>query len=169
MEQVYQLFTQRYSHVETLLQHSTMSEEERAVFLQRFDSENSETLVGFCVLGGIFSEGIDLKGKRLIGSIVIGVGLPRISLRRDLIRAYYNDKNGQGYNYAYVFPGMNKVLQAAGRVIRSEADYGMVLLLDSRFGTFSYRELFPPHWSGIKLLRNTSALERLLEDFPYFH
>lgn len=113
MQQVYQLFTQRYADVDTLLQHSAMTEEERTAFLQRFDSENPETLVGFCVLGGIFSEGIDLKGERLIGSIVVGVGLPRLSLRQDLIRAYYNDKNGLGYQYAYVYPGMNKVLQAA--------------------------------------------------------
>lgn len=168
MHQVYQLFAQRYPQVDTLLQANAMSEEERTEFLQRFDSDNRQTLVGFCVLGGIFSEGIDLKGERLIGSIIVGVGLPKLSLRQDLIKAYFNDKNGQGYNYAYLYPGMNKVLQAAGRVIRSESDYGIVLLLDSRFGTPQYRSLCPPHWSGMRLLRSSAALEQLVEEFPYF-
>ena len=151
MHKVYELFCTQHPEVETLLQKSEMSEEERTEFLARFDSGYPFTLVGFTVLGGIFSEGIDLKGDRLIGSIIIGVGIPKISLRHDLIRDYFNEKNGQGYNYAYVFPGMNKVLQAAGRVIRTESDSGIVVLIDSRYATAQYKELFPAHWAHMQL------------------
>lgn len=168
MQQVHDRFAAAYPEVETLLQDSHMTEEERAAFLARFDADNPATLVGFCVLGGIFSEGIDLKGERLIGSLIIGVGLPGISLRQEQIRAYYNQKNGRGYDYAYVYPGMNKVLQAAGRVIRTAEDAGLVLLVDSRFLTPAYRGLFPPHWAGMKRIRTAAALEEALRQFPYF-
>jgi len=167
MRKVYTEFCEWYPGVQTLLQQSSMDEEARGDFLRRFDAENEETLVGFCVLGGIFSEGIDLKGERLIGSVIVGVGLPGISLRQDLIRDYFNRKNGRGYDYAYVFPGMNKVLQAAGRVIRSETDYGVVLLIDSRFGTQGYRDLYPSHWSGLRFVRSLQELDQLTADF--FH
>lgn len=145
-----------------------MDEEERFAFLSCFDAENEQTLVGFCVLGGIFSEGIDLKGDRLIGSIVVGVGLPAVSLRQEEIRAYYNRVNGEGFAYAYMFPGINKVLQAAGRVIRTAEDTGLVLLIDSRFGTAAYRDLYPAHWSQLQFIRRTDELCRLLGAFPYF-
>lgn len=168
MEQVYERFTAAYPGVETLLQQGHMTEEERTAFLARFDADNAQTLVGFCVLGGIFSEGIDLKGDRLIGSIIVGVGLPGISLRQDEIRAYYDRVNGYGYAYAYMFPGMNKVMQAAGRVIRTAEDAGIVLLIDSRFGTGQYRALYPAHWSQMRRIRDTDELPRLLEAFPYF-
>ena len=153
MHTVYELFCSQFPQVETLLQETELSEDERADFLARFDSSNTSTLVGFAVLGGIFSEGIDLKGDRLIGAIIVGVGIPKISLRHDLIRDYFNAKNGQGYDYAYVFPGMNKVLQAAGRVIRTETDSGIVVLIDSRYATAQYRGLFPAHWGHIKMTR----------------
>jgi len=155
MQIVYELYCSRYPGVETLLQRSEMSEAEREDFLARFDRDNPSTLVGFTVLGGIFSEGIDLKGDRLIGSIIIGVGIPKISLRSDLIRDYFNNYNGQGYDYAYVFPGMNKVLQAAGRVIRTETDSGVVVLIDSRYITAEYRRLFPAHWSHMKMVKGS--------------
>jgi len=152
MHKVYEIFCEQYLGIETIMQKSEMSEDERADFLARFDSENVATLVGFTVLGGIFSEGIDLKGDRLIGTIIVGVGIPKISLRQDLIRDYFNVRNGQGYDYAYVFPGMNKVLQAAGRVIRTETDTGIVILIDSRYATAQYRGLFPAHWAHMQLL-----------------
>jgi len=169
MRQVYERFTQDYPGIPTALQQGRMDEGERRSFLERFDAANSGTLVGFCVLGGIFSEGIDLKGDRLIGSIIVGVGLPQISLRQDQIRAYFDAKNGRGYDYAYVYPGMNKVLQAAGRVIRSETDYGLVLLIDSRFDTTEYRALYPGHWAHLRTVRNPGELEKLTEAFPFFH
>ncbi|MDR1629388.1 MAG: PD-(D/E)XK nuclease family protein [Oscillospiraceae bacterium] len=165
MHEVYSLFIKHFGHVKTLLQGGSMKEDERLMFLQEFDEANTGPLIGFCVLGGIFSEGIDLKGRRLIGSLIVGVGLPKLSLRQDLIRDYYNEKNGSGYDYAYVFPGMNKVLQAAGRVIRTETDTGMVLLIDSRFGTAQYRALYPPFWSHMKQLRKTEDLKALLAHF----
>lgn len=168
MGQVQELFALEYPLVNTVVQHNSMDEEERTVFLKRFHGENLETLVGFCVLGGIFSEGIDLVGERLIGTVIVGVGLPGISLRQDLIRDYYNSISGTGYNYAYVFPGMNKVLQAAGRVIRSETDYGVVLLIDSRFHTARYRDLYPSHWSELQTIYTTGQLEKKVADFSYF-
>lgn len=168
MRQVHEVFAACCPGVQTLVQQSKMDEEERARFLQRFDVDNPDTLVGFCVLGGIFSEGIDLKGERLIGSVIVGVGLPKLSLRQDLIRDYFNNKQVAGYDYAYVFPGMNKVLQAAGRVIRSETDYGVVLLIDSRFRTAKYHALYPAYWSHMRMLQSMEELDRLISEFPYF-
>ncbi|MCL2355718.1 MAG: ATP-dependent DNA helicase [Defluviitaleaceae bacterium] len=146
MNKVSAIFYENYPTVKTLVQTSDMTEDERADFLARFSADNTEALVGFTVLGGIFSEGIDLTGDRLIGAIIVSAGIPKISMRSDKIRDYFNRKNGRGYDFAYVFPGMNKVLQAAGRVIRTETDEGIVLLLDSRFATEKYRQMFPAHW-----------------------
>lgn len=168
MQDVYELFGKQFPSIVTSIQQIRMDEEERADFLKQFDSDNAETLVGFCVLGGVFSEGIDLKGERLIGTVIVGVGLPKLSLRQDLIRDYFNRKNGEGYDYAYIFPGINKVLQAAGRVIRCESDYGVVLLIDSRFGTGNYGRLYPVHWSGMHKIRTTRELDGLIEKFPFF-
>ncbi|MCL2604036.1 MAG: ATP-dependent DNA helicase [Defluviitaleaceae bacterium] len=153
LNEVYLKFYAKYPDVQTLVQTSNMAEDDREDFLDQFDETNEETLVGFTVLGGIFSEGIDLKGDRLIGSIIVSVGIPMISLRTDQIRDYFNDRNGQGYDYAYVYPGMNKVLQAAGRVIRTETDEGIVLLIDNRFATKKYRDMFPVHWKNVKVIR----------------
>jgi Rad3-related DNA helicase len=152
LNEVFLRFDKKYAHVQTLVQQSNMAEDDREDFLAQFDAENDETLVGFTVLGGIFSEGIDLKGDRLIGSIIVSLGIPMINLRQDKIRDYFNEKNGQGYDYAYVYPGMNKVLQAAGRVIRTETDEGIVMLIDSRFNTKKYRDLFPVHWTNLRVL-----------------
>ncbi|NLO47411.1 MAG: ATP-dependent DNA helicase [Clostridiales bacterium] len=162
LSKVYAFFSIRYPDIKTVLQQNSMSDNERAAFINLFDAENAETLAGFCVLGGIFAEGIDLRGERLIGSIIVGVGLPKLSLRQNLIRDYFNSINGQGYDYAYAFPGMNKVLQAAGRVIRTESDNGLVVLIDSRFGTEKYRRLFPEHWSHIRFIKNNGELKQLL-------
>jgi len=151
MSNVYDAFVTICTDVEIIVQGKEMIEDERAEFLQKFDETNT-TKVGFAVLGGIFSEGIDLVGDKLVGAIIVGVGLPRVSLRQDLIRDYFNQVNGRGYDYAYVFPGMNKVLQAAGRVIRTETDTGTVVLIDSRYRTREYRGLLPEHWSGIEFI-----------------
>ena len=108
-----------------------------------------ETLLGFGVLGGVFGEGVDLAGDRLIGCAIVGVGLPQVNPRQEMLRRYYDEQNGCGFDYAYRFPGMNKVLQAAGRVIRTPEDKGVVLLLDDRFALPEYARLFPPHWRHI--------------------
>jgi Rad3-related DNA helicase len=163
MHRVHNLFCEEFPNVKTLMQKSGMTEEARIEFLAQFNEDNPETLVGFVVLGGIFSEGVDLAGDRLIGSIIISVGIPKISLRQNLIRSYFDQKNGQGYDYAYTFPGMNKVTQAAGRVIRTEADSGLIALIDSRYATAKYRQLMPAHWSNMHLVRNPKELKLLIQ------
>ncbi|CAG7659178.1 ATP-dependent DNA helicase [Paenibacillus allorhizosphaerae] len=129
-----------------LVQTNTMSEEEREWFLDAFQAGRARTLVGFAVLGGIFSEGIDLQGDRLTGVIIVGVGLPQIGLERDLMKNYYNRTGRDGFDYAYVFPGMNKVLQAGGRLIRSERDRGSLVLVDDRYLQPKYIQLLPEEW-----------------------
>ena len=129
-----------------LLQKNAMTEEEKEAFLEEFVQEPQTTKIGFCVLGGIFGEGIDLKGDRLIGAVIVGTGLPLVCKERELFREYYEQRNGQGFAYAYLYQGMNKVLQAAGRVIRTVEDKGVVLLLEERFGQRQYQELFPREW-----------------------
>ena len=146
MHMVYGLFSQECAELETVIQTPEMGEAERLAFLSHFRKEVSHTLVGFAVMGGIFGEGIDLKGERLTGAVIVGVGLPGISLERDLIRDYYNRVRGCGFEFAYQYPGTNRVLQAAGRVIRSEEDKGLVLLIDQRYGHQRYRTLLPQHW-----------------------
>ena len=165
LREVYEVFQERYPNVSTLVQHSGMEEEEREAFLQRFRAEPTQTLVGFCVLGGIYAEGIDLQGERLIGTVIVGVGLPQISREQDFIREYYDRQNGRGFEYAYRYPGMNKVLQAAGRVIRDETDRGVVVLIDQRFTSSAYRELFPDHWRHYATVHDNQCLAERLRQF----
>jgi Rad3-related DNA helicase len=115
-------------------------------------------LVGFCTLGGIYSEGVDLTHDSLIGAVVVGVGLPQPSFEREAIAEYYDEKTDEGKLYAYVYPGMNKVLQAAGRVIRSEDERGIVVLIDDRFATEEYKMIMPEYWHHIKYLNNANDL-----------
>jgi DNA excision repair protein ERCC-2 len=148
---------------ELLVQEPGMSESARDAFLARF-SRRRETLVGLAVMGGIFGEGIDLPGEKLEGAAVVGVGLPALSPRRDLIRERFERTEGAGFDYAYVVPGMSRVLQAAGRVIRSETDRGAVLLIDERFHERRYRSLFPPEWTP-RFVRSPEELRRELAEF----
>ena len=136
----------------------------REEFLSRFSEENSATLVGFAVMGGVFGEGIDLVGERLSGAAVVGVGLPGICPERELIRQYFADKQQAGFEFAYQFPGINRVLQAAGRVIRSESDRGVVLLVDRRFSTPRYRSLLPGHWRPVRV-GSEETLRKALKGF----
>ncbi len=145
LDQVLERFTERYPGVPVLRQESQMSEEERAKFLQQFE-EDDGSLLGFCVLGGVFSEGIDLRGRSLIGVVIVSVGIPQIGTERDLIREHLEEAKGKGYEYAYMYPGIGKVFQAAGRVIRTEEDEGIILLLDDRFDQQRYYQLYPPDW-----------------------
>lgn len=135
-----------YEDMECIRQKSGMTEEDREAFLKEFEKERNHSLVGFCVMGGIFSEGIDLTEDRLIGALIIGTGLPQVCREREIVKEYFDKKGMDGFAYAYQYPGMNKVLQAAGRVIRTEADRGMILLMDDRFATISYQRLFPREW-----------------------
>ncbi|MCA1293429.1 ATP-dependent DNA helicase [Paenibacillus sp. alder61] len=133
--------------VRLLVQRGEMSEAEREAFLAAFEAGREDTLVGFAVMGGIFSEGIDLVGDRLTGVAVVGVGLPQIGLERDIIKEYFQAQGKDGFDYAYVYPGMNKVLQAGGRLIRSEKDQGVLLLVDDRYRQPHYARLLPEEWS----------------------
>lgn len=149
MEDVYQVYQDEFSvsWVRCISQHASMTELEREEFLEEFTEETEETLVGFCVMGGIFSEGIDLIGDRLIGAAVVGTGLPQVNCEREILKGYYDEKGEQGFDYAYRYPGMNKVLQAAGRVIRTKEDTGAILLMDERFLNRDYQNLFPREWN----------------------
>ena len=130
-----------------LTQKPRMDDEERVSFLKAFENPRSGcSLIGFCVLGGMFGEGIDLRNDRLIGCLIVGTGIPPVEPRRELLREYFSSRGRNGYDYAYRFPGMNKVLQAAGRVIRTAEDAGVVALMDERFAERENRELFPPEW-----------------------
>lgn len=165
MDTIYELFKRRNPQVKTMLQNSKMDETERENFLSEFVENPSETLVGFCVLGGIFSEGIDLKGTRLIGTAIIGVGLPQINHEQELIKNYYDQEKNQGFQFAYQIPGMNKVLQAAGRVIRDVDDQGVVLLLDQRFSSRNVQQFFPPHWDQVQTAYSNERSKQLLTQF----
>ncbi len=151
MNSVYETFVaeERGTKVRTLLQHNEMTEEEREQFLSSFDASNTNTMAGFAVMGGIFSEGIDLVGDRLNGVAVIGVGLPQIGLERNIIKQYFQSTGRNGYDYAYVFPGINKVLQAGGRLIRSEQDRGILMLVDDRYLQPQYQRLLPEEWRSV--------------------
>ena len=157
-------FQLRFPSISILAQRPSMAESDRDAFLARFVVEHGETLVGFAVLGGIFGEGIDLIGESLIGAVIVGVGLPQLCVERDLIREYFQRQNAAGFEYAYIFPGMNRVLQAVGRVIRSENDRGVVLLIDARFSEVRYRRLFPAWWKFLRL-RQTAALKEAVRSF----
>jgi DNA excision repair protein ERCC-2 len=150
--------------LELLVQDRAMDDSARLAFLEAFATFGERRLVGFAVMGGSFGEGIDLVGESLIGVAVVGVGLPMVCLERDLIKQHFQEEVGSGFNYAYVYPGMNRVQQTAGRVIRSETDRGVVCLLGKRFGYSGYRECFPAHWQ-VAEARTVKALESHLTAF----
>lgn len=153
------------SSYELHVQKSEMSESEKIRFLDNFQANPKTTHIAFAVLGGIFSEGIDLLHDRLIGAIIVGVGLPQISYERDLIRNYFNENEENGFEYAYVKPGMNRVMQAVGRVIRSEEDVGAVLLIDERYMHRQYQDLFKAEWSNYQVVLTIDDLKDELISF----
>lgn len=162
---VLELLKERLPERQLLVQDRAMTEAEREAFLAQFSASNQETLVGLAVMGGIFGEGIDLVGERLIGVVVVGVGIPQLGLERDLIKDYFDHQTGSGFAYAYQYPGFNRVLQATGRVIRTEADRGIIVLIDERFTHTRYRHLFPTHWRGFQVVQNTSEIKDKLARF----
>lgn len=186
LNRVYEAFTEYFldESTECIVQKGIMSEEERETFLMRFEGnpdcdfneviqmpveiEQERTLIGFCVMGGIFSEGIDLKHDSLIGTLIVGTGLPMVCNERELLKACYDEQEWNGFDYAYRFPGMNKVLQAAGRVIRTADDIGIVVLLDERFLTRSYTKMFPREWKHYEIC-NLSNIEDKVADFWELH
>jgi DNA excision repair protein ERCC-2 len=164
LHMVYELFRDECAELATVIQAPEMNEEARMTFLSNFKKAASHTLVGFVVMGGIFGEAIDLKGDRLIGAVIVGVGLPGISLERDLIRDYYHRTRASGFEFAYQYPGINRVLQAAGRVIRTEKDQGALLLIDRRYSQQRYRRLLPPHWR-LRVVDNESGFQHQVQTF----
>ena len=172
----YMVFFPSYGYIEQVLQYyheedfvlikqdADMVEEEKEAFLKRFETVHyTESLVGFCVMGGIFSEGIDLKEESLIGAIVVGTGLPQIGVERKILMDWYMQE-GKGFEYAYVYPGLNKVLQSAGRVIRTEKDKGVILLLDNRFLSGGYDGLMPAEWTNMEIV-NVNTVKDALSHF----
>ena len=162
MEAVYEVFTDLEAmresrdvsgEIECILQSHFMNEEAREIFLETFEEAREGSLVGFCVMGGIFSEGIDLAEEKLIGAFIVGTGLPQVCNEREILKQYFDREGVPGFDYAYLYPGMNKVLQAAGRVIRTEEDRGVILLLDDRFRERRCRETFPREWSDCENCR----------------
>ena len=186
MNEVWEIYQNNFSldEIECVMQDSHMTEEEREIFLNRFmiggetltETEVNElihmevetvpdkTLVGFCVLGGIFSEGIDLKKDSLIGTMIVGTGLPLVCRERELLKKFFDRQGHNGFDYAYKYPGMNKVLQASGRVIRTEEDVGVVILLDERFAQNGYLRLFPREWDRINRV-NTDSIGTEIRNF----
>lgn len=180
LQRIYELYMQYFGDdtKECMIQQDYMSEEDREDFLARFrgneacdlqaeidmdiefDTE-STTLIGFCVLGGIFSEGIDLKNDSLIGAIIVGTGLPQVCYERELLKNYFDERGENGFDYSYRYPGMNKVLQAAGRVIRTAEDIGIVALLDERFLQYSYRRMFPREWEHFERVSVNTIADRV--------
>ena len=144
-----------------VVQSPSMDESEKEAFLACFENTQGESLVGFCVMGGNFSEGIDLTQEKLIGSIIVGTGLPQVCTERELLKAYFTYHHMDGFAYAYLYPGMNKVLQSAGRVIRTELDKGVILLLDERFQNQQYRGVFPREWENYEVSELQTIKERI--------
>lgn len=165
MEAVFARFTAKYPQVPVRAQKRGMDAAAREKFISAFAEPDGRLLVGFCVLGGSFSEGVDLPGRALIGTIIVGVGMPQLSVERGLLAEYYQEKCEQGHAYAYTYPGMNKILQAAGRVIRREDDRGIVVLIDDRYAEPTYARLFPPHWRHLRFVGDETALRELARRF----
>ncbi len=183
LEEVYHIFMEEYfdeNRMECVVQEEYMSEEKREEFLKKFEGnencdlseqiafeieEEDETiLIGFCVMGGIFSEGIDLKNDSLIGAVIVGTGIPQVGCERELLKKYFDEQGENGFDYAYRIPGMNKVLQSAGRVIRTADDIGIIALLDERFLEYQYRRMFPREWSQYEIV-SVDEIGRRVEKF----
>ncbi len=169
MEAVYDVFLELQTEeeknkTECVLQSQFMNEEAREIFLETFEETREGSLVGFCVMGGVFSEGIDLDREKLIGAFIVGTGLPQVCNEREILKNYFDKEGMQGFDYAYLYPGMNKVLQAAGRVIRTEEDKGVILLLDERFRERRCRETFPREWKDCTVCR-LEEIEKRTADF----
>jgi DNA excision repair protein ERCC-2 len=162
---LYSFFSEKYPKIKCMLQGRDMSANEKAEFLQEFSKDEDRYLLGFCVMGGIYSEGIDLAGDKLIGAVVVGIGMPSLSYERECISEYFEEKQESGKEFAYIYPGMNRVFQAAGRVIRREDDRGVIVLIDDRFDDPLYRKSLPKLWSGVKFIPDPKTLREELDKF----
>ena len=167
LQRIYDIFMEYFAEgqqIDCIVQEDRMDERSREEFLQQFGENKGEeerSLLGFCVLGGIFSEGIDLKKDSLIGAIIVGTGLPQVCNEREILKKYFDEAGNHGFDYAYRYPGMNKVLQAAGRVIRTDEDVGVIALLDERFLNGSYQRMFPREWEGFEIVTADRVAKRV--------
>ena len=164
-EALFECFRQKYPRIKAMLQTKDMTKREREEFLTAFAKGGEEYLLGFCVLGGIYSEGVDLVGDSLIGAVIVGIGMPGLCYERERMAEYFESKFEQGKEFAYVYPGMNKVFQAAGRVIRTEEDRGVIVLIDDRFADPIYKKSIPDLWRSMRYVENSQALSRRLKEF----
>jgi DNA excision repair protein ERCC-2 len=162
---LYEVFKSKYPKIKSILQTSHMSNEDRAKFLNEFEKQDDIYLVAFCVIGGIFAEGIDLTGERLIGVVVVGVGLPTPTVEREAIANYFDEKSDNGKQYAYIYPGINRVLQAAGRVIRTEDDRGIIVLIDDRLNDPIYKKALPDLWRDVNYPSDAKQLNEIIQNF----
>lgn len=158
-------FRTKYPKLNILTQKKNMTQVEKSQFLEEFKSPDKSYLIGFCVMGGIYSEGIDLAGDSLIGAVIVGIGMPSLSYEREAIAEYYQEKYEEGKQYAYIYPGMNRVFQAAGRVIRREDDRGIIVLIDDRFDDPIYKESLPKLWQGVKFVETPARLKEIITEF----
>ncbi len=175
MEEVYDAFMELMDaasaedkEIEAILQSQYMSEEAREIFLESFEEERDKSLLGFCVMGGIFAEGIDLDREKLIGAIIVGTGLPMVCREREMVKDYFDGQGMRGFDYAYLYPGMNKVMQSAGRVIRTDEDTGVIVLLDDRFRDTRYQEIFPREWKDYSMCTVDTVAEQINEFWEEF-
>ena len=164
MTEMEAIFEEMPLEADLIVQGQGMGESDRKEFLEEFEREREHSLVAFCVIGGVFSEGIDLKEERLIGVIIVGTGLPMVCVEQEILKGYFDETEERGFDFAYQYPGMNKVLQAAGRVIRTHEDEGVILLLDDRFLRRDYLELFPREWEHYHLV-NRNNVSQCIADF----
>ena len=163
MRKIYDIYESLYDTSNIILQNQGLNEEEQDEIVNRFKNETG--LVLFTVVGGVFSEGIDLPLEKLIGAVIIGTGIPQISFERNIIKDFFDKKYNSGYDFAYKYPGFNKILQSAGRVIRTEEDRGTVLMIDSRLCQMTYIRLFPEHWRHYKRINNADNLVNEIKSF----
>lgn len=166
LQNIYDIYTEQFKAEgkECIIQQDYMSEQDREDFLEYFQEETDHILIGFCVLGGIFSEGIDLKNDRLIGVMIVGTGIPQVCQERELLKNHFNKNGENGFDYSYRYPGMNKVLQAAGRVIRTAEDVGIIALLDERFLQYAYQKMFPREWERFEVV-TVDSVGKKVQDF----
>lgn len=157
LKEISAVLAERSLNIQLVMQDTHMTEGERDDFLAEFRTEKSCSMLALCVMGGIFSEGIDLKEDQLIGAAIVGTGLPMVCTRQEILKGYFDELGQNGFDYAYQYPGMNKVMQAAGRVIRTDHDQGVILLLDERFLNREYQELFPREWSEYGIVTRNTA------------
>ena len=164
-EALCKVFSAMYPKIKILSQKRNMTNKEKEDFLSEFSRTDGKYLIGFCVMGGIYAEGIDLVGDSLIGAVIVGIGMPSLSYEREALTAYYDEKYEEGKQFAYIYPGMNRVLQAAGRVIRREDDKGVIVLIDDRFDDPIYKKVIPKLWSDIGFYKSPKELKEALDEF----